>query len=860
MPCEPINQLPDSLIRQLNEFKRRLRVIKIVEALCLAGIVLTLTFLILFTSDRLWDTPHPFVSVLSILGICGLFIFLPWWGIQWVWRRRKATQLAKLIGDNDADLGDRLLGIIELNAEETNNQFSSEALKQAAIKQIAEEVAKKDLNINIPKPKHLHLSWALGLLFFIIVIISCWSPDAADNTFHRFISPTNPPPRFTFTQLSSTPEEIIVPLGESSGYTLKLSEHTQTKPEQASYHLSNEILYKATLFNNTYELHIPPLQLEDELTITAGDYIKTIRIVPKQRPTLRSVAARVHYPDYLGLTDESIGMKAGIISAPNGATLHMTAEASQALASAKLIQGDALSVDNEFVTLPPQKLTNQSQNLQLQWTDLDGLSSGSPIQIKVEAIEDQNPSVYIRAKNDELYILEESSIELEVEAADDYGLKNIGIEWVNEQSDKSDESSSGTEKLISQGNQTTKELSGKYVFQARALQIKPQSLLIRAYTQDYHPDHKRIYSEPLSITILSPSEHAQKIKSELERITGDLESIIRHMEAMSDEAKRLKDIPADQLKSEESRQRLQSLADEEEILRGNMQELMKESEELFKEASKNSQIDPKGMKEFMKGLGMMKPIAPGKMLQAQKKFQEAADNNQSPSQSQDALKEGEKKHDEAIQQMKKAMNQLNKSTQEMEASTFVARLRQSATKEETIANSLVNKLTEIVGFAYDDLDPSNKRELNAIAQKQHDSTQDIAWILEDLNYYKARSSESIYSELYEKMDNFSLREKLDATQNNIKQAITAQSIDEAHYYASTLRAWAKLIDDFKKQKDASSSSGGGGDGGGDQESMSDQEFEFMLKVIRMIQKEQAIRSKTRAIEQERRNALPSEKK
>lgn len=85
---------------------------------------------------------------------------------------------------------------------------------------------------------------------------------------------------------------------------------------------------------------------------------------------------------------------------------------------------------------------------------------------------------------------------------------------------------------------------------------------------------------------------------------------------------------------------------------------------------------------------------------------------------------------------------------------------------------------------------------------------------------------------------------------NILNAITARSIDESRLYASTLRHWAKLIDDYKKSRR------GGGEEAAAGEAASPPfptpEFEFMLKLIRMIQQEQDIRMRTRAAEQEHR--------
>ena len=76
------------------------------------------------------------------------------------------------------------------------------------------------------------------------------------------------------------------------------------------------------------------------------------------------------------------------------------------------------------------------------------------------------------------------------------------------------------------------------------------------------------------------------------------------------------------------------------------------------------------------------------------------------------------------------------------------------------------------------------------------------------------------------MNAFSLREKMDLVHGNILNAITARSIDESRLYASTLRHWAKLIDDYKKSRRGSG--GGGGGGGEGQSSISDAEFETLL--------------------------------
>ena len=560
-------------------------------------------------------------------------------------------------------------------------------------------------------------------------------------------------------------------------------------------------------------------------------------------------------------------MRAGVISAPEGSTLTLKVTASQNLASAADAQGKPLRVEGSSVVIPDIRLEKDPREIELTWTDSDGLAASQPVRMRLEPIEDKQPSIYLRGGENDRYVLEDTSIELEVEAADDFGLREMGVEWQGEKSFYDDEEENAAapdpakagkpvpglrgEKVLADGHPTQASLKGMYLFQARALKLSPQRVVVRGFTQDYKPGGKRVYSEPMIIFVLSKSEHAQMIRNELERITSELEGMIRRMDAMTDEAKRLKGMEGSELKKAESQERLHALADEEQTNRRELSDLLNRSEDLFKEASRNPQIDPSGMKEFMKGISMLKPIPNGPMKKAQKQFRDSASENRSEQESRKDLDDGESSHSDATQALKDAMNQLSKSAQDMEASTFVARLKQAAAKEDSIANALAGQINIIVGMTMDELDPSTKREMETIATLQNASTQDIGWILEDLSYYKSRTGERIYSDLYNQMNAFSLREKLDLVHGNILNAITARSIDESRLYASTLRHWAKLIDDYKKSRGG----GGGGSGGGDQASISDAEFEFMLKIIRMIQQEQDIRMRTRAAEQEHRKTL-----
>lgn len=873
MPTPPTVKLPAHLVRQLRAFRRRLRMVKILEAVCLAGIAVILSYIFLYVSDRLWETPPMLGWIFFTAALAALLTFIPWWSFRWVWQRRTAAQLARLIGRANPALGDRLLGVIELDSEKYGRQYSSEKLKEAAMEQVAREVAGQDLNVNIPKPRHQRLFILLSLLILCTAGLWLVSQEAADNALRRWLQPFHPPDRYTFTQLDPSPDTLVIPLGESYVHELKLADSTKSRPETGNYAFRNRVRQQTTLADGVYKVIIPPLQQTDLLEFSAGDIVRRMRIVPKARPSLLSAAATVAYPAYMGRPDGRESMRAGVISAPEGSTLALEVSASQPLASASTAQGAPLNVNGSSVIIPSIPLGKEPQEMELTWTDRDGLAAAQTVKIRLEPVKDKQPTVYLRGEENDRHVLEDTSIELEVEAADDFGLKELGVEWQGEKSfyaeeeapaagmedpEKAGKPVPGThgETVLKTGSPTQTGLKGTFLFQANALKLSPQRVVVRGFTQDYKPGGKKVYSEPMIIFVLSKSEHAQMIRNELERIAGELEGMIRRMDAMADEAKRLKAQEDQELNNSESQQRLHALADEEQSNRRELNELLNRSETLFKEASRNSQIDPAGMKEFMKGISMLKPIPNSSMRNAQKKFRDSTSENRSPQENRQSLDDAEQAHSDATQALKDAMNQLSKSAQDMEASTFVARLRQAAYKEDSIANALAGQLNTIVGLTMDELDPSTRREMETIATLQNASTQDIGWILEDLNYYKSRTEERIYTDLFNQMTAFSLREKLDLVHGNILNSITAQSLDESRLYAATLRHWAQLIDDFKKSRGGG---GGGGGGGGEQDSISDADFEFMLKIIRMIQQEQDIRMRTRAAEQEHRNTLTSKR-
>ena len=106
-------QLPDTLQAQMHDFRRRVWMIKMVEAVAAAAFGVLVAYLALFCLDRAWDTPG-WLRLGLFVTAAAACANIPWALHRWVWRHRRLEQLARLLSRQHPRVGDQLLGIIEL--------------------------------------------------------------------------------------------------------------------------------------------------------------------------------------------------------------------------------------------------------------------------------------------------------------------------------------------------------------------------------------------------------------------------------------------------------------------------------------------------------------------------------------------------------------------------------------------------------------------------------------------------------------------------------------------------------------------------------------------------------------------------
>jgi len=856
-PKTPVEiPIPESLRKQLDGFRRQLWRAKIAEAI-LAGLFgLLFSFLLVFALDRVWQTPGIVRLVILIGGTSLMAVFAPLWLHRWVWGHRRESELARLIARRYPGLGDRLLGVVELQQQVEAADTLSPRLRAAAMQRVAEEAERRSLDEALPVSRQKPWSLAVLALMLTAGAALVFAPKAGMSSLKRWLMPLSPSPRYTFTSLEGVPERMPVPQGEAFSVTLRLAKDSEWRPASGAARYGRQDPVYAELDGDRYRFDFPAQQDPAVLRIEIGDARHAITVTPTLRPAIRKVFASIDHPAYLQLPDREVDLGSGVLSAVQGSKIQVTVDATRDLASARygpLVKDGseggeegAMSLASTAARTPKIEVGEEGFALPIEWTDVLGLAGETGFKVRVDSLADQAPGIYIQGLPRQHVMLPEETVDFEVLSEDDFGIQKIGIEWKGEFTRATDETPATGELELGGGAPDMSRLAANAAFSPAAFKIQPQKLTLRAWAEDYLPGRPRAYSEAVTLFILTHDEHAQMLKTQFDRVIGELEDLARRERNLYEENQRLEKLSPEERKKDENLKRLEAQQEGERQQTERMKELAEKMENLFKDSARNGSIDKETLKKLADALQSMNELSKKDMPEVEKKLGEAQDQRNTDEKAEEEMKKAVEKQKEVLEKMQDAVDKANDANQRFEASTFVNRLKKAATEEEGVGVGIWESIERTGGLARDELDPSDEGKLQDIIRQQSNTTSDVRWIQEDLNHFFTRTNKEAYRKILDAMMEAridlgleDLRGELDANHGAVARHV-------ADFWAAKLKEWAKLLEG--EQKDGN---GQGGQGGSAPDQ--DEDFEFMLRVMRMIQQEQDIRARTRALETMRRS-------
>lgn len=602
-------RLPAALESQLREFRRRVWAIKMAEAAGLAVFAVAVAYLTVFALDRLWDTPG-WLRLGILLAATGGCAAVPLYLHRWVWGCRCLEQLACLLSVKLPRLGDQLLGIIELSHSE-GEQARSRSLCEAAIQHVAQDAQRHNLFEATPNCRYRLWACFATASVAAAIALAVLFPLAASNAWARFFAPWVHTARYTFATVEPLPDEIVVPHGEPFRVTVRLASRSLWRPPQGVVQLGSQPPVSSSLRDAGYQFDLPAQIDDGRLTVSIGDSRHVVRIVPVPRPELTSLVANVTLPEYLGrpklLTKD---VRGGSVSLVKGSRATFVATASRKL-SAATVDGRSLAPDAPIIQSATVDV-DAIRKIVFQWKDHFGLAGKGPFNLTVTAGDDEAPMLACEDLPRSKVVLDSEQLTFRVKAQDDFGVKQIGMQWQGFDTTVIEHPAKGERILVAGGfEKETVDATG--TFSARSLGIEPQPLHLRVFAEDYYPGRERVYSPTFVLYVLSPEQHAIWMTEQLSKWHRQaLEVRDREMQ-LYETNKQLRDLSPEELDQPDTRRRIENQASAERANSRRLSHLTEAGEDLLRQASRNPEFGVGHLDRWAQMLQILKDIAANRM-------------------------------------------------------------------------------------------------------------------------------------------------------------------------------------------------------------------------------------------------------
>ena len=280
---------------------------------------------------------------------------------------------------------------------------------------------------------------------------------------------------------------------------------------------------------------------------------------------------------------------------------------------------DEASVDGQPQTVEGQRLVTKpitvekSMKSLLTWCDKLGLPAKQPFVLNVIAQEDAVPNIACGELPRQKVVLETEVLSFGLEASDDFGVREIGMEWTGIEDPLRNPTPSQGEKLLAAGQPELRNLQAVGSFSAERLGIKAQSLKLRLYAVDYLPDRERSYSPSYILHVLTPEEHAIWITAQLRKWFSQAQDVYEREQQLYEVNQELRQMTPDQIDRPENRRRIETQAAAEQGNARRLSALTSVGKQLINEATKNDQFNVETLENWANMLNTLNEIAGNRM-------------------------------------------------------------------------------------------------------------------------------------------------------------------------------------------------------------------------------------------------------
>lgn len=224
-----------------------------------------------------------------------------------------------------------------------------------------------------------------------------------------------------------------------------------------------------------------------------------------------------------------------------------------------------------------------------------------------------------------------------------------------------------------------------------------------------------------------------------------------------------------------------------------------------------------------------------------------------PASDEEEEEEQQEQVEEAVELQAGLIDDFNKIREDLQAilddlenSTFVKRLKGASRRQMEIAKSLNRTLFKGFGVTSGDLEESDVKRLENIAESEVAQSRNVWTIQSDLQAYFGRKREKKFERILDEMKELEPVESLNELGERVLDNLSGESIVRAEYWADTLDRWAEEMVSPSKC---------GACKGGNAASLPPS---IVLEVMRIIEAEMDLREETRSLEQSKVAVQPDQ--
>ena len=155
--------------------------------------------------------------------------------------------------------------------------------------------------------------------------------------------------------------------------------------------------------------------------------------------------------------------------------------------------------------------------------------------------------------------------------------------------------------------------------------MRPQSLRLRAFAEDYLPGRERAYSPYIALHILTPLEHLKWLTDQLSLWVSAAQEVHDKELQLNQVNRELRNLPPEALDDPAQRKRIQNQAAAERANAARLDSLIEIGKELVEEATRNEEFEPDQLKLWVEILKKLEEIAGERMPSIAELLAQAAD-------------------------------------------------------------------------------------------------------------------------------------------------------------------------------------------------------------------------------------------